>query len=90
MYKKNQNGLYIDKGPGHSGQFSGDFHKSGKWRYAGKKKRERPNEGIVFSLKRKIEYGLFNKPEKKIWNVKLDSGKYNILSKIIATKDKNK
>jgi hypothetical protein len=33
MFRKSQNGIFIDMGPGHSGQFSGDFHKSGKYRY---------------------------------------------------------
>lgn len=73
MLKKTQNGIYIDKGPGHCGQFSGDFHKSGKYRYMAEKKRWN-KKSVVIPFIQNVK-------------VRINLRKYPILSNFFNKKD---
>lgn len=83
MIKKTQKG-YVDIGPGHCGQFSSDFHATGKYRYMDKKKRKRTKDGITAFFSRKIKFGILNRSKDENVEVKLDPVRYRLLSKIIS------
>ena len=89
MLKKIQKD-YVDIGPGHCGQFSSDFHATGKYRYMDKKKRKRAKDGITAFFSRKIEFGILNRAKVENVEVNLDPVRYRLLSKIISINNHKK